>query len=188
MTTATSLANASAPLAGASSTGDDPLLIAAQAYSSLGAQLSLLIRQISTEVEQLKDRIRLRDGLLAAFNQAWSESPGADAVLFYPHTLADMPALRTELAELGLTDRIADPGTADPAHPDQYRFRVVKADRDSVGETLDQGVKALMTQSQTQQLALQNQVARYAAVGEATSAFQKSFVTVNRSAARALGG
>lgn len=164
----------------------DPLLQAAWAHFGLDLQVASLLRTLSDRVDGLRLKLLARNSLIDAFGQAVARSPAADRVDFLQVDAAERERLQAELAAMGLSGQVT--AVAVTGSSTLFTFRVVSADMAAVGEGLSQGIQALMTQSQTQQLELQNHAARYSTLGQTVASLQKSYVALASSLNRSMAG
>lgn len=165
----------------------DPLLAAAWAHFALDRQIAGQLQRLSDRIDSLRQQLQLRQSTLDAFGRAVGEAPaGAARVDFLAVGASERDRIVADLTELGLTGQVSVVPSTSP--PGFFTFRVDRASIPSVGDTLSQGVQALMTTSQTEQLALQNEVARYSTLSQTVAALQSSYVAVARTAIQAIGG
>ncbi len=166
---------------------DDPLLQAAWAYFGLDGQIAQQLKYLSDRVDGLRQKLVTRNAVLDAFGKAVSQAPAADPSLrFMQVSPAERDRIVADLTEMGLIDRITVVQVS--GSPGLYTFQVNRPDFDAVADTLSQGVQALLGTSQTQQLALQNEVARYSTLAQTVGSLQKSYVSLAQTAIRAIGG
>lgn len=164
---------------------NDPLMLAAWAHFALDQQIAGLLTALSDKVDGLRLKVVARNTLVDGFGKAVAQAPTASQVDFLQVGAAERDRLLADLTELGLSQKVAVVPVA--GANGLYTFRVQEADFDSVGDTLSQGIKSLLTISQTQQLELQNQVARYSTLGETVASLQKSYVSLATTLSQSMG-
>lgn len=165
---------------------DDPLLQAAWAHFGLDQQIAAQLKTLSDKVDGLRLQLKSRNSTFDAFSNAVNQAPaGAATIDFLQVDAAGRDRVMADLTSLGLFGQVSVVSLG--GSPALYTFRVDSADVKAVGDGLSQGLQALMTTSQTQQLELQNDMARYSTLGETVASLQKSYVSLARTVIQSMG-